>query len=112
MRVFPCPLTHSCLTALASPYAGASSLHRTNGLPSHRCNILVHVYHYALYFLSVSPTLFHTPCFPLAGSLLGPNTFHFCFHTKLILWLSFCLSLQIPFLVSWSSPPPHAPPHT
>ena len=35
MRVLLHPLTHSCLTALASPYAGASSLHRTKGLPSH-----------------------------------------------------------------------------
>ena len=35
MRVLLHPLTHSCLTTLASPYAGASSLHRTKGLPSH-----------------------------------------------------------------------------
>ena len=27
--------THSCLTTLTSPYAGAPSLHRTKGLPSH-----------------------------------------------------------------------------
>jgi hypothetical protein len=27
--------THSCLTALAFPYTGALSLHRTKGLPSH-----------------------------------------------------------------------------
>jgi hypothetical protein len=32
------PPTHSCLTALAFPYAGASSLHRTKGLPSHLCH--------------------------------------------------------------------------
>ena len=35
MRVFLHPLTHSCLTALASPYTGASSLHRTKGLSFH-----------------------------------------------------------------------------
>ena len=29
------PLTHSHCTTLASPYAGASNLHRTKGLPSH-----------------------------------------------------------------------------
>ena len=33
MRVLLHPLTHSCLTALASPYAGASNLHRTKGSP-------------------------------------------------------------------------------
>jgi hypothetical protein len=36
MRVLP-PPTHSHLTTLVSPYSGASSLHRTNGLPSHWC---------------------------------------------------------------------------
>jgi hypothetical protein len=41
---FPSPLwrcssTHSCLTSLTSPYAGAQSLHRTKGLPSHWCQI-------------------------------------------------------------------------
>jgi hypothetical protein len=35
MRVLLHPFTHSCLTALASPYAGASSCHRTKGLLSH-----------------------------------------------------------------------------
>jgi len=30
---------HSCLTVLASSYGGASSLHRTKGLPSHWCQI-------------------------------------------------------------------------
>ena len=35
MRVLPNPLTHSCLTVLASPYTGASSLHRAKDLPSH-----------------------------------------------------------------------------
>jgi hypothetical protein len=39
MRVFPHVPTHSHLTALASPYTGASSLHRTKGLPSHCCQI-------------------------------------------------------------------------
>jgi hypothetical protein len=34
LRVFLHPLTHSCLTALAPPYIGTSSLHRTKGLPS------------------------------------------------------------------------------
>jgi hypothetical protein len=31
------PLMHSCLTALAFPYAGASNLHKTKSLPCHRC---------------------------------------------------------------------------
>lgn len=35
MRVLLHPLTHSRLTAPASPYAGASKRHRTKGLPSH-----------------------------------------------------------------------------
>ena len=35
MRVFPHPPTHSHLPTLASPYIGASSLHRTKGLSSH-----------------------------------------------------------------------------
>ena len=35
MRVLLHILTHSHLTDLASHYTGASSLHRTNGLPSH-----------------------------------------------------------------------------
>ena len=35
MRVLLLPLTHSCLIPLASPYTGASSLHRTKDLPSH-----------------------------------------------------------------------------
>jgi hypothetical protein len=34
MRVLLHPLTHSCLTALASPYTGALS-HRNKGLSSH-----------------------------------------------------------------------------
>ena len=33
------PTHHSCLTALAFPYAGASSLHQTKGLASHWCQI-------------------------------------------------------------------------
>ena len=33
------PPTHSHLTLLPSPYAGASNLHRTKGLPSHCCQI-------------------------------------------------------------------------
>jgi len=35
MRVLFHPLTNSCLTALASPYAGALNFHRTKGLHSH-----------------------------------------------------------------------------
>ena len=35
MRVLPHPPTYSHLTALASPYPGASNLYRTKGLPSH-----------------------------------------------------------------------------
>ena len=35
IRVFPCPPTHFCPIALVFPYAGASNLHRTKGLPSH-----------------------------------------------------------------------------
>jgi hypothetical protein len=35
MRLFPHPPTHSHLSTLASPYTGASSLHRTKDLPSH-----------------------------------------------------------------------------
>jgi hypothetical protein len=34
-RVLLHPLTYSCFTTLASPYAGVSILHRTRGLPSH-----------------------------------------------------------------------------
>ena len=33
MRVLLHPSTHSCLNALAFLYPGASSLHRTKGLP-------------------------------------------------------------------------------
>ena len=39
IRVLPHPQSQSCLTTLAFPYAGASSLHRTQGLPSHQCQI-------------------------------------------------------------------------
>jgi hypothetical protein len=35
MRVLLHPLIHTCLSALEFPYAEASSLHRTKGLPSH-----------------------------------------------------------------------------
>ena len=35
MRVLPHSPTHSCLTALAFLYSGASNLQRTKGLPSH-----------------------------------------------------------------------------
>ena len=35
MMVLLHPLTHSHLTPLAFPCTGASSLHRTKGLPSH-----------------------------------------------------------------------------
>ena len=35
MRMCPNPPIHSRLTALAFLYTGASSLHRTKGLPSH-----------------------------------------------------------------------------
>jgi hypothetical protein len=34
MRVFPHMPTHSCLSNLASPYPGSSSLYRTKGLSS------------------------------------------------------------------------------
>ena len=37
MRVLPHRLPHSCLTTLASPCTGPSSLHRTKGLPSQGC---------------------------------------------------------------------------
>ena len=33
------PTTPSCLSFLAFSYAGSSSLHRTKGLPSNRCQI-------------------------------------------------------------------------
>ena len=33
MKVLLYPFTHSCLIALAFPYAGASSLHKTKGPP-------------------------------------------------------------------------------
>ena len=39
MRVLFHSLTHSCLTALAFPYAGASSLHNTMYFPSCWCQI-------------------------------------------------------------------------
>jgi hypothetical protein len=39
MRLLFHPFLHSCLTTLASPYAGASNLHRTKGLLSHWCQI-------------------------------------------------------------------------
>ena len=35
MRLLTHLPTHSCLTTLAFPYTGASSLHRTKGFPSH-----------------------------------------------------------------------------
>ena len=35
VRVLLHSLTHSHLTTLACPYAGASNLHGTKGLPSH-----------------------------------------------------------------------------
>ena len=34
-RVLPYLPTHSCLTPPASPFSGATSLHRTKGLPFH-----------------------------------------------------------------------------
>ena len=34
-KVLTYPLTHSSITPLASPFAGASSLPRTKNLPSH-----------------------------------------------------------------------------
>jgi hypothetical protein len=37
MRVLPHPPTLSYSTTSASPYPGASNLHRTKGLPSHCC---------------------------------------------------------------------------
>jgi len=37
MRVLLHPPTHSCLTMLAFPYTGETSLHRTKDLPSHWC---------------------------------------------------------------------------
>ena len=39
MTVFPHPPSHSYFTTLAFPYTGASSIHRTKGLPSHCCQI-------------------------------------------------------------------------
>ena len=35
MKMLPYPPTHLCITALAFPYAGASSLYRTKGVPSY-----------------------------------------------------------------------------
>jgi hypothetical protein len=35
MRVFPCPPTLSCFSALSFPYTEVSSLHRTKGFTSH-----------------------------------------------------------------------------
>jgi hypothetical protein len=37
MRVLPHLLPHSCLSALAFPYPGSSSLHRSKGLPFQWC---------------------------------------------------------------------------
>jgi len=37
LRVLPRPPIYSCLSALAFPYTGALSLHRTNVLPSYSC---------------------------------------------------------------------------
>ena len=34
IRVLPHLPTHSCLSTIAFPYPGSSSLHRTKGLPS------------------------------------------------------------------------------
>lgn len=34
-KMLPHPSTHFCLTLLASPFPGATSLHRTKSLPSH-----------------------------------------------------------------------------
>ena len=39
MSVFPPSPTHSHLSTLKFPYTGASSLHRTKGIPSHWCQI-------------------------------------------------------------------------
>jgi hypothetical protein len=39
LPLWGCSPTHSRLTALAPPYAEASSLHRTKGLPFHWCQI-------------------------------------------------------------------------
>jgi hypothetical protein len=38
-RVLTHPLTNSCLTTVAYPFSGASSLHGTKHLPSHWCQI-------------------------------------------------------------------------
>jgi len=39
LLLWECSPAHSCFTALASPYTGTSSLHRTQGLPSFWCYI-------------------------------------------------------------------------
>jgi len=39
MKLLPYPPTHSCLTALAFLYTGASSFHRTKDFSSHWCQI-------------------------------------------------------------------------
>jgi hypothetical protein len=39
LSLWGCCSTHSCLTTLEFPYAGASNLHRTKGFPSQWCQI-------------------------------------------------------------------------
>ena len=43
MRVLPHLPTHSCLPALALPYTGALSVHRTKGPSSHWCPTRLHI---------------------------------------------------------------------
>ena len=69
LRELPQQPTHSCLSTLAFPYAGASSLHRTKGNP--------HSLHGAMHLQGSSLR----PCyFPCLASLCELHIYH-CFLT-------------------------------
>jgi hypothetical protein len=65
--------TFSCLSALAFPYPGSSSLHRTKGLPSHCCQIWQSSATYAAGAMHGSPHVCSLVCNPIGGTTISTN---------------------------------------
>ena len=86
MRIFLHPLTYSGLIAQASPYARASNLHRTKGLPSYWCQIR----------LSSATYVF---------SVMDPSMYTFWWFSLWELWMVQFVDIVLPIGLQFPSAP-------
>jgi hypothetical protein len=71
MRVHFHTPNHSCFSALVFPYPGSSSLYRTKGLPSQRCQIRQSSVIYPSRAMSTPPS----PVYSLVGGFISESFF-------------------------------------